>query len=172
MKKLFILRHAETEFPKGTGDHDRTLTNKGEEKAVMLGKVMKDNALYPDYAICSTATRTRQTLENVAHSLPAFEQDFQDDIYHASMEDLLSAVQNLPEERSAVLVVGHNPSIFGLAATLSEKGDLNLIKNLFKGYHPGSLTVIDADIKSWADLMPSKTRITDLLLPQNDYSKI
>lgn len=169
MKTIYILRHAEAEFAVGNDDLSRVLTKQGKNDAMSLGHQMENHALWPDLALCSPSARTKETLQIVSYGLPMFEKRCNEKIYNASAEELLALVNDTEDDVSSVLIVGHNPAIFGLAVMLSEHGDLSLIKNLLRGYNPGSMTVIESDVETWAEISPANTKLAGLLLPQNQY---
>ena len=64
MKRLFLLRHtkAEREVP-GIDDEARALAPRGRQDAARIGRFLREEAYVADLVLCSTAAKTRQTLE-------------------------------------------------------------------------------------------------------------
>ena len=61
-RTLLLLRHAKSDYPSGVPDHERPLAPRGIREAPLAGDWIRANAPAVDAVLCSTATRTRQTL--------------------------------------------------------------------------------------------------------------
>lgn len=117
---LVVLRHAKSGYPQGVDDVDRPLADRGRRDAPAAGRWLRVNAPAIDLAVCSPATRTRQTWQLVAAELagaPAFRVD--DRIYTASVDDLLDVVHDLPADAGVVLLIGHDPGVSDLVHALT-----------------------------------------------------
>ena len=65
-KSLMLLRHAKSSWADvAVEDHDRALQDKGRNRAANLARWLDDRGLGCDLELCSTALRTRQTLDIV-----------------------------------------------------------------------------------------------------------
>ena len=143
MKKIILVRHGEA-LPTSLGsmDYDRVLSEKG--KTFVAAQAVKINANnWPiDYIICSAAKRTRQTgvilVDGMSMSKDLIH--FESKIYEAPMEQLLEVFEQLPDDKSTVLWVGHNPGISQLSYYLSGSPF---------SFSPGNVCVIDLDITNW-----------------------
>ena len=63
MKTILLLRHAKSSWDSAAqNDHDRPLNKRGERAAALMAVHLCEAAPRPDLILCSTATRTRQTL--------------------------------------------------------------------------------------------------------------
>lgn len=114
---LILWRHAEAEEADGrTPDSKRRLTARGEKQARKMATWLKDRLPAKTRILVSPAERTQQT----AHALGlAFELEPKVGI-GADTADLIAAT-DWPEgngSRSAVLIVGHQPTLGRLAALL------------------------------------------------------
>ena len=67
MKQLLLMRHGLTDHPMGTSDRERVLTADGISQAETQGAYIKEH-FNVDYIACSSAIRTRQTLEHMHFS--------------------------------------------------------------------------------------------------------
>ncbi len=101
MRRLFLLRHAKSDWSKPGGrqrdDHERPLNARGQDAAALIGRYMRKKKYLPALVLCSTATRTRETLEILLPALGAKpEIRFEDSLYLAEWPRLLEAVRALP----------------------------------------------------------------------------
>ncbi|MFY8201813.1 MAG: SixA phosphatase family protein, partial [Pirellula staleyi] len=63
-KKLFLMRHAKSDWADASlSDKDRPLNARGRASATLMAQWMQSHQSVPDVVLCSTALRTRQTLE-------------------------------------------------------------------------------------------------------------
>lgn len=165
MKTLLILRHAQalsTEI--GQTDKDRKLSDKGIDDSRALGRVMVQQGLRPDAAICSTAIRTRATLAGVTRSCDINDIRMPDALYNSPDHVLLSHARETDDAANSLLIVAHNPGIHMFAARLvGENGPQSLLDRLGNAYAPATLTVLECDITHWSDLNMGQARLMGLL---------
>lgn len=109
-----MLRHAKAEVGLGLADHERPLAERGVRDAAAMGDFLRAEGLVPDLVLCSTALRTRQTLEGLRLDAPA---RFERAIYTGDGHDLLELVHLAGaehEDADVILLVGHNPAVHEL----------------------------------------------------------
>lgn len=168
MKRLYLLRHAQAmpAQPGGT-DIERPLTPQGTADAAALGREMGRRGFSPDTIFCSEARRTRETLEGLAQSFGASlpQPVFSRKIYETGCEGLLEMIQNAQDTAKALLLVGHNPAIYELAAILGRHAPGSAGGRLAQGYAPGTLTAFDIPAERWADIDPDEARLVTLMSP-------
>lgn len=169
MKNIFLLRHAKALPSTGEADHLRKLSDDGLQDASRLGDVIKRKKYDIDLCYCSSALRTKQTYEKIAEISPAKTIQFIEKIYSASTGDLFQIIQNSHDDHKSIMIVGHNPSIYELAAKLSGEGQVTLLNKLSSGYRPGTLSVIKADIDYWSDIQLGENILFDYCDPK-DYN--
>lgn len=150
MPTLIVLRHAKAASPLGVPDVDRPLTERGRKDAQRAGDTLRAANLLPDHVICSTALRTRQTLEGLGLHAPV---DFESQVYDYGAEEIL----DLLREQSAeiLLLIGHNPAMHQIFAALTGATD---------GFPTCATAVIEFD-DDWADLWPGDARLISLWTP-------
>jgi phosphohistidine phosphatase len=168
MRRLMLLRHAKSDWSApGTRDHDRTLNPRGRECAPKMGAYMARHALVPDLIMASTATRVAETLELV---LPAFEQPprivADRRLYEADAERLLAIVKEAPRAAHSLLLVGHNPGLGDLAATLIAAGDVETRQRLIEKFPTAGLAVIDFAVDDWTKLHFRGGRLDRFVVPR------
>ncbi|HET6424000.1 MAG TPA: histidine phosphatase family protein [Planctomycetaceae bacterium] len=124
MKTLWLLRHAKSSWADATlTDHDRPLKPRGIRAAAKMGALLAEQSPFPELICCSTAVRAVQTWHVAAEAITARrslpEAVYRDDLYHASVSQLRSIVSGLPNERSTVLLIGHNPGFEDFVAAIT-----------------------------------------------------
>lgn len=123
MKRLFLLRHAKSSWDDPSlADHDRPLAPRGRRASALIEEHLRSNRVEPALVLCSSARRTRETLEGVRPALGATEVRFEDGLYEASCEELLQRLRAVPDEVESVLLIGHQPAIQELALQLAVEG--------------------------------------------------
>lgn len=115
-RTLVLMRHGKSDYPAGVADVERPLAERGRREAALAGVWMADDGLSFDHVICSSATRTRETLDATGITAPT---DYADSIYAATAEQVCETIRELtPPDASTVLVVGHEPGMPDTALTL------------------------------------------------------
>ena len=122
-RTLLLMRHAQAEDGHGVTDHGRPLTDRGRKQAALVGRVLAEHGHVPDHVICSTAERTRQTLDGVLGAMDptvraGLAVDYSESAYLAGVDELWELVNQVDADAETVLVVGHNPTIAQVAASL------------------------------------------------------
>ena len=119
MHRLIIMRHAQAaSFAEG-GDKARPLTQEGIVQAKKAGEHLRTIGI--EWVLCSSAIRTRQTLENLALSRldGSPHVDFMDSLYSGGLSTLCQRISEIDDTINTLLVVGHAPTIPALASQLS-----------------------------------------------------
>ena len=117
---LVLLRHGKSDWSGGEADRDRPLALRGQRQVPEAGRWLATHLHHLDLAVVSPARRALSTWELVAPELvepPEVRVD--DRLYAATDRELLEVVRGLPEDASAVVVVGHNPGLEELIVLLT-----------------------------------------------------
>ena len=161
MLKLFILRHAQATGSYDVNDHQRPLTLHGIEQASSLAPKLPAMGV----AICSSANRTKMTLESIEKAGATVQKTIHsDDIYNGSAGDLLAAIQGCDKEET-LLIVAHNPGVHQLANMLSSDEGSKNREHLRYNYSPATLSVLECPIESWRNLKSEENKLVDLVIP-------
>lgn len=121
-RTLVLLRHGKSAYPAGVPDHARPLAPRGERQAALAGEWLRDEGLRFDAVLCSTARRTRETLERTGVSAPT---QHLDDLYGGSPSQILETIRiYAPDSARILLVVGHLPGMPDTALALDPSGDV------------------------------------------------
>ena len=144
-RRLILMRHAKSSWDDPLQrDHDRPLNDRGQRAALALGKWLAANAYLPDQVLCSTATRTRQTLQGL--NLPQTPVTFLDTLYHASPDMLLKTLRQTASG-ACVLILAHNPGCAEFSTQILTRAQPQ--SRLHHHYPTGATLVVDLPIKDW-----------------------
>lgn len=160
--KLYLLRHAQAASSFDMEDKERPLSDLGISQAKALSSHLKNI----DVGLCSSATRTMQTL-SIAQESGASVRDVSvlDFLYNASAGDLLSQIQ-LQKDAKSLLIVAHNPGIHQLAKVLCGEAEETKKVKLEMFYSPSTLSIFECDISDWSDLAPKSNTLLDLIIQE------
>jgi phosphohistidine phosphatase len=169
VRRLLLLRHAKAEPAEpGQDDHERPLTPRGRRDAERIGAAMAARGLVPEQLLCSSAQRTRETLDRILPQLPSgLALTLDRRLYLASPEEILARIALVEVRVRCVLVVGHNPGIAALAERLAEKGDSDALARLRRKFPTGALAELEVDSPRWRDLAPAGATLTSFLTPRD-----
>lgn len=121
-RTLILLRHGKSDYPLGVADHERPLNKRGRRQAALAGDWIRGDGLEVDAVLCSTATRTRLTLERTGIDAPT---QYVSDIYGGTPTDLLEAIRvHAPSDAQTLLMVGHFPGMPETALALDTSGTI------------------------------------------------
>lgn len=161
MFKLHLLRHAQAAGSYDVDDYQRPLTLHGIEQATLIASSLPAINL----AICSSALRTKMTLENIEQAGADINKTiFSDEIYNGSSGDLLNAIQNCDTQEN-LLIVAHNPGIHQLANLLCHDDKTSAREQLKYNYAPATLSILECPITNWTDIQPAQNKLIDFMSP-------
>ena len=115
-RTLLLLRHAKSDYPPGVGDHERPLAPRGEREARLAGDWLRAHAPAVDAVLCSTATRTRETLARTRIDAPV---NYVDRLYDATPGAVIEEINRVDPDVETLLVIGHEPTMSSLALGLA-----------------------------------------------------
>ena len=167
MKQIFLLRHAKSSWDDPSlEDIERPLNKRGRKAAKAMAAHFTEHGLAPQTVLCSTAIRTRQTLDLLKPVLGEAPVIYDDRIYEAMPQTLLARLKELPESSASVLVVGHNPGLERLAHSLAgDQGEPKSLARMTAKYPTGSLAVLTAEVAAWTELKPETCRLESFICP-------
>jgi phosphohistidine phosphatase len=115
-RTLLLLRHAKSDYPAGVADHERPLAPRGIREAGLAGDWLRAHAPAVDAVLCSTATRTRETLARTQIDAPA---SYVDRLYDATPGAVIDEINRVDPDVETLLVIGHEPTMSTLALGLA-----------------------------------------------------
>ncbi len=147
MKTLYLARHAKSswKYPK-LDDFERPLNKRGRRNAPFMGGILEKLNVSPDLIISSPANRAAMTARILADAIDYSLENIQysEAIYEFSEYALIEVVKQIDDAVKAVMLVGHNPAITGLANTVGDQPISNIPTS--------AVFCADLDIASWADI--------------------
>lgn len=163
-KKLYLMRHAQASSS-ASDDKSRPLTPKGIEDAAKAGSFLKSKNYIPDLILCSPAKRTQETLAQLNKTLEVMDVQFPEILYSGTLGDYYSYIQHCDDRISSIMMIGHNPTIYGLVSKLAGDGADSAMNRLSEGYPPASISVIECSLPSWTELKPHENTLIDYANP-------
>ena len=170
MLTLMLLRHAKSSWADaGQADVDRPLNGRGKHAAMAVGRYMATNDLVPQLVLCSPARRARETWDLLARELATFpEVLIVPEIYNfGDGKALMECLRDKVGAAQSVLLVGHNPSIAGLAQNLTGKGSDRLRERLEEKYPTAALAVISFNLNNWGVLAAGSGTLLRFVTPKD-----
>lgn len=110
LRRLVVLRHAESAWPQDVADSERPLAPRGRRDAPTAGRWLREADCVPDLVVCSPARRTRQTWDLIAA----------ESVAGVAMGRILRTTRDKGEEASPAARVSHlvHPISAGVAVPL------------------------------------------------------
>jgi phosphohistidine phosphatase len=168
MRRLLLLRHAKAERLQGGGrDQDRVLAQRGRADAKTLGAYLARHAFIPERALVSTAVRTRETwtlLTAAMGKTPPV--SFEERLYDASPDAILQTIKETGPDTGTLMLIGHNPGLQELAATLVASGDIEARERLGREFPTSALVVIGFAVERWNAVHPRGGRLEHFVTPE------
>ncbi|MBO6884839.1 MAG: histidine phosphatase family protein [Marivita sp.] len=145
MKRLILMRHAKSDWSASGDDHSRPLNARGRDSAPAMGRWLKEHGWLPDEVLCSTATRTRQTLALLG--LPEVPTRFERALYLAEADEIIETLRCASSD--TVLLLGHNYGIAECANALVEDPPDH---PRFADYPTCATCLIQFNVTEWSDI--------------------
>jgi len=163
MKKLYLIRHAKSDWSNPTlDDFDRPLNKRGKKNAPLMGRVLRKKNIHPDLIISSPAYRARETTKKIAKKI-CYKNEimYNENIYEASLKTILEIVNFIDDEYDDVFIVGHNPALNMLAFYLIEFNE-----NL----PTAGVLEIEFNCESWREIKKKNAKFVSFEYPKKNYT--
>jgi phosphohistidine phosphatase len=112
--------------------------------------------------LCSTATRTRQTLAATGIAAPVV---YEPRVYGASPHTLIDLIQLTDDNARTLLVVGHSPGIPWTAWELTANRSSVAAEALSRKFPTSALAVLTFD-RAWTDIGPGTGELVTFHVPR------
>lgn len=186
-RSLFVLRHAKSSWDQpGLDDHDRPLAPRGVRASELLSAHLRREQIQPALILCSSARRARETLELAVLGpdggdgpRTSAEVQIEPALYTATASELIERLRRVPPGTSSVMLIGHNPALHTLVATLARPEDppppareqgasapdgrLDAVRDKFP---TGALAAL-AFTGAWSQLRPGCAELSDFVRPRD-----
>jgi phosphohistidine phosphatase len=169
MLTLSLLRHAKSSWSNpALPDRERPLATRGVTDAPLMGKAMAERGIDPELVLCSSARRTRDTLDLVLPELRVEPKIvYVDALYHASPEEMLEMLHGIQPGANRVMLVGHNPEIQAFAVDLVGSGPKHFRDRLRTKYPTAGLAVINFVSGLWKSVSVNSGTLNLFLSPRD-----
>jgi phosphohistidine phosphatase len=166
MRRIYLLRHAKSTWDEaGLADEDRPLAPRGRRATKLLADHLRREGIEPELVLCSSARRTRETLEGIApaigHGASVL---IEPELYGASEDKLVERIRGTPDAVRSLMVIGHNPGIQAVAMRLAGSGED--LERVARKYPTGALATLDLE-GSWHELGPGAARLAEFVTPKD-----
>jgi phosphohistidine phosphatase len=158
--RLYLLRHAKSSWDDaGVADHERPLAKRGRRATEAIAAYLSEHAVAPELVLCSTARRTRETLERIEPALGTPEVSHEDELYGASAGELMERLREVPDGVGSVMLIGHNPGIEDLAGALVGRA-------VASKFPTAALATLELP-GGWRDAGPGRAELVDFVVPRD-----
>lgn len=127
-RTLTLIRHAKSSWnDPDISDFERPLNKRGQHDAPRIAAELKREldrlGISFDKVLCSTATRARETLDYLQPALKIGTDNilYLQDLYCASSQELLDAIEDHAAGANHLAIIAHNPGLENLASHLTCK---------------------------------------------------
>jgi len=143
MKTLLLLRHGKSSRDdRSLDDHDRPLKPRGKRDGPRVGRLLAREGIVPDAIVSSTAVRARSTAEAAARGAGfSGEVALEPRLYLAGAAEFESVVREVDDGVARLLLVGHNPGLEDLVASLTGR----VVR-----MPTAALARVDLDLSAWS----------------------
>jgi phosphohistidine phosphatase len=172
-KQLFVLRHAKSSWEDpGLEDYERPLAPRGRRAVKVLAEHFRAEGIEPELILCSSARRTRETLEGTGLQGETL---VEHQLYSASPGEVLDRLRQVPEGVGSVMVVGHNPALQVLVLRLAASGaaselDGSGLSEIQRKFPTGALATLAFE-GGWSELGPGRARLAAYIRPKQLASR-
>lgn len=163
-RTLILLRHAKSDYPPRAADHSRPLAPRGIREAALAGDWLRANVPAIDEVLCSTATRTRETLERTGIQSPT---RFRDELYDAAPGSVIAVINDVDDAIRTLLVIGHEPAMSSVALGLAGAPgtDAAVAQQISEKFPTSSIAVLHVS-GSWAAVELGSARLVEFHVPR------
>ena len=169
MLTLTLFRHAKSSWDDETfDDFERPLAQRGLEAAPRMGRALAELGPTVDVVLCSTARRTRETLNLVLQELAPDQPlvQFDEALYHGLPEILFERILKYAGSARHILLVGHNPGLEILAVRLTNDGDSEELRAMAHKFPTAAFAQLNFDVDAWSDLQAGSGHLTAFRTPR------
>lgn len=134
----------------------------------MAGRKLADSGIDFDLALCSTATRTRETWKLAVHEFAQRPRTvYEERLYDASLGELVALFNETPDEVRNLLVIGHNPGMHGAADALSGSAEADTLARMTRDGFPTAAYAVVEFSGSWKSVELGSGKLTEYWTPND-----
>lgn len=166
MKTLILIRHAKSDWDNANlTDFERPLSERWIKETKFVSKILKKLELKTDLILCSSATRTRETLEWIWEEIDADNKKIEyvkwiyDNHMALSMDYYLELLWNVDNKNDRVAIIWHNNFITKLLRLITWNDYISM-ETLW-------VAIIDFDIEKRENISKNKWKLVFFLSPKD-----
>jgi len=161
---LILTRHAKSSWgDPEQNDIDRTLNERGRRSADAIGAWVSAQGHLPDLVLASSARRTVETWNRMAHHFPETASMASNPaLYLASAQIILGILRT--QSAPTCMVICHNPGIADFATRIVRKPHPH---PRFSDYPTGATSVIRFDVANWAKIDWESGTVEHFVVPRD-----
>jgi len=160
MKKLYLIRHAKSDWSDlSKNDFERGLNKRGKRAIPLMAEALKKRGVIPDLILSSAAKRAKKTAKGLAKELNYNgEIIFDEALYFIEPEEMIRKIQTTEENCKTLFLIGHNPEITELS---------NKLTNTYIDNIPTlGIVSITFDMGKWSELERGKGKMETFIFPK------
>ena len=120
-----------------------------------------------DSVFSSTALRAVETIEIIKPSIKDTEIIYKKDLYTFDDQIMLEFISKIKDDKSSVLIVGHNPAIQETVLRLSETAqNSNLLNRVEHKYPTAAFCTLTSTIEKWAHAGDKMFKLQEFICPK------
>lgn len=165
-KDIFIVRHAKA-APAGDpeSDFERPLRRRGRAAATAIAATFASQGWQPDLILCSPARRTRETLAPLLERFAGTaDTSLEAGLYQAAAPALLARLQRVPDGKTAVAIVGHNPGLQQLVLLLTPPSAGETRRKVAEKFPTAGIVHLRFSGLAWKQLMAGSARLLEFVV--------
>jgi len=160
MKKLYLIRHAKSDWSVASqNDFERGLNTRGEKAIVTMANVLHERGIIPDLILSSSATRAQLTAQGLVTHIAYTEKiKYLDALYFADPLEIIDMIKEINDKYETVFIVGHNPET-------TELTDL-MVDDYIDNVPTLGIVALNVPIKHWKKFKPEKAKLDFYIYPK------
>ena len=120
-----------------------------------------------DIVFSSTALRAVETIEIIKPSIRDTEIIYKKDLYTFEDNIMLEFISKIKDDKSSILIVGHNPAIQETVLRLSETDqNSNLLNRVEHKYPTAAFCTLTSTIEKWSHTGDTMFKIKEFICPK------
>ncbi|MEW1898101.1 SixA phosphatase family protein [Streptomyces albidoflavus] len=165
VRTIAVVRHAKAEWS-DSSDHERPLTDRGRLDAPAAGSRLAATGLPFGLALCSTATRTRETWRLAVAELPRRPRTvYEERVYEASPGELIAVLNEVDDDVQDLVLIGHNPGVQGITEILAGSAEPQAAALVGRRGFPTAAVALLTFTGPWKSLEPGSATLTEFWTP-------
>lgn len=134
----------------------------------MAGRKLVDSGIVIDLALCSTAVRTRETWKLAVHEMPHRPRTvYEERLYEASLGELITLLNETPDDVQNLLLIGHNPGMHAVADALAGSAEGETMARMTRGGFPTAAFAVIEFSGSWKGVEHGVGKLVEYWTPND-----